>query len=174
MCEETSLLANSLSHQISFFSPSLKKRKNVAPSSGTRYYFFVNIEFILIAVVLLLAILLAITFYHKKKLPRATTEKAIRDITATEKLNPAYAIIETHKIFVFTLATLINPDQRKKIKAVDVIKKFAKRMPNEAQIWKTHRLRNRIAHEPNINISATHADLARRDLIRALRSLSSK
>jgi hypothetical protein len=133
----------------------------------------VDILFILIAVVLFLVLLLVLAFRHKK-LPRTTTEKAIRDITATERLNPAHAIIEAHKIFIFTLATLIPPDKRKRIKAVDVVKKFAKRMPNEPQIWKTHRLRNRIAHEPNINVSVTHADLARRDFIRALRSLSSK
>lgn len=132
-----------------------------------------DILFILIAVVLFLVLLLVLGFRHKK-LPRTTAEKAIQDITATEKLDPAHAIIEAHKIFIFTLAALIHPDKRRRIKAVDVVKKFAKRMPNEPQIWKTHRLRNRIAHEPNINVSATHADLARRDFIRALRSLSSK
>lgn len=131
-------------------------------------------ELILVIVGLLIVLTLALVFRRGKKLPQAMAKKAIQGITATEKLDPAHAIIEAHKIFIFTLATLVNPDQRKRIKAVDVVKKFIKRMPNEAQIWKTHRLRNRIAHEPNIKVLATHADLARRDLIRALQSLSKK
>jgi hypothetical protein len=134
----------------------------------------VETEILLLFVGLLLALVVVFFFKRAKKLPRRIAEEAARNIRATEKLAPAHAIIEAHKIFIFTLATLINPDQRKRIKAVDVVKKFVKRMPNEAQIWKTHRLRNRIAHEPNINISTTHADLARRDLIRAIQSLSKK
>lgn len=117
---------------------------------------------------------LILLFPRKKRLPRATAAKAIQEITATEKLNSAHAIIEAHKIFIFTLATLISQEKRKRIKSIDIVKKFVKRMPNEAQIWKTHRLRNRIAHEPNVKISTTHANLARRDLIRAIQSLSKK
>ncbi len=109
-----------------------------------------------------------------KKLSSHTAHRAIKDIRETEKLDPAHAILEAHKVFVWTLASLIPERQRKKIRAAEVVKKFVKRMPNEAQIWKTHRLRNRIAHEPNIKITATHADLARRDLIRAIQSLSKK
>ena len=111
---------------------------------------------------------------REKRLSTSVANHSIKDIRATEKLDPAHAIIEAHKVFVWTLASLIPERQRKKIRAAEVVKKFVKRMPNEAQIWKTHRLRNRIAHEPNIKITATHADLARRDLIRALQSLSKK
>lgn len=131
-------------------------------------------ELLLLVMGLTLALVVALLLKRKKKLPHRITERAINDIQATKSLAPAHAIIEAHKIFIFTLATLINPTQRKRIKSVDVVKKFIKRMPNEAQIWKTHRLRNRIAHEPNMNVSSTQADLTRRDLIRALQSLTQK
>ena len=131
-------------------------------------------ELLLLVIGLTLALVVALLLKQKKKLPYRMAEAAIKDIQSTESLAPAHAIIEAHKIFIFTLATLINPDQRKRIKSVDVVKRFVKQIPNEAQIWKTHRLRNRIAHEPNMNVSSTQADLARRDLIRALQSLTQK
>jgi hypothetical protein len=131
-------------------------------------------ELIIISVVLLGILLIMLFFKRGKNLPKSVTLTAIQKINATKPLDPAHAIIEAHKIFIWTLASLVPENQRKTIHAADVVKKFAKRMPNEAQIWKTHRLRNRIAHEPDINISSTHADLARRDFVRALQSLSSK
>lgn len=131
-----------------------------------------NTEIIILLVLLLGAPLIALLFRKKKRIPSSVAKKAIRDIQKTESLAPAHAIIETHKIFIFTLATLLPPEQRRKVKAVDVVKKYIKQMPNEAQVWKTHRLRNKIAHEPDIKITNTHSDLARRDLIRALKSLS--
>lgn len=133
-----------------------------------------NFEIILAIVVFIGVLILVLVSRHEKKLSDSTVRRAIKNIRETEKLNPAHAILEAHKIFIFTLATLLPPDKRRKTKAVDVVKKFSKRMPNEAQIWKTHRLRNRIAHEPNIKVTATHANLTRRDLIRALQSLSKK
>lgn len=126
----------------------------------------------ILLVLLLGALLVALLLRKRKRLPSSVSRKAIRDIQKTESLDPAHAIIEAHKIFIFTLASLLPSEKRKRVRAVDVVKKFIKQMPNEAQIWKTHRLRNRIAHEPNIKITNTHADLARRDLIRALNSLS--
>lgn len=131
-------------------------------------------ELFLILGGLIVALLLVLFSRRRKKLPRPVSDEAIKNIRATEGLAPAHAIIEAHKIFIFTLALLIEESQRKKVKAADVVKRFVKQMPNEAQIWKTHRLRNRIAHEPNMNVSSTQADLARRDLIRAIQSLTKK
>ena len=108
----------------------------------------------------------------KKKLSPEALKRAEFEIGTTKSLDPAHAVLEAHKIFVFTLATLIPEQNRKSIRAADTITKFAKRFPNAEHIWKSHRLRNRIAHEPGINVTPTHADLARRNFIRALRALS--
>jgi len=148
--------------------------KNFAPLFPTHYYALVNLELILAIVVFIGVLILVLVMRRGKKLPSRTAHCAIKSIRETEKLDPAHAIIEAHKVFIWTLASLIPERQRKKIRAAEVVKRFVKRMPNEAQIWKTHRLRNRIAHEPNIKITSTHADLARRDLIRAIQSLSKK
>lgn len=131
-------------------------------------------ELLLLVGGLIGALLVALFWRRGKKLPRRVADEAIMKIRQTEALAPAHAVIEAHKIFVFTLATRIKDAQQKRIRATDVLKKFVKHMPNEAQIWKTHRLRNRIAHEPDMNVSSTHADLARRDLIRAIQSLAKK
>lgn len=129
-------------------------------------------EIIIFALLLVVLIIIIIATRRGTKLPRSTTERAEQDINNTKKLDPAHAVLESHKIFVFTLATLIGENQRKRIKAVDVLKKFSPKFPNTDHVWKSHRLRNRIAHEPNINVTNTHADYARRDFIRALKSIT--
>lgn len=129
-------------------------------------------ELILAAVLLIALVVVIFVTRPSRKLSKSDCDKARLAILKTEKLDPAHAILEAHKIFVFTLASLVSEKQRRKIKAAEVIKKFADRFPNTNHVWKSHRLRNRIAHEPEINITKTHAELARRDFIRALKSVS--
>ena len=130
------------------------------------------LEFLLAAALIGLLVLVLIITNRKKKLSSSVVQKTVRDIENTKILDPAHAVLEAHKIFVFTLATLVSVKRRKKIRAAETINLFVKRFPNAHHIWKSHRLRNRIAHEPNVNVTNTHADLARRDFIRAIQSLS--
>ncbi len=111
-------------------------------------------------------------FRGGKKLPQHIAGRAITQIHSTKTLDPAHAVLEAHKIFTFALASLVNEKQRKRIKAADVIKKFADKFPNSKHVWKSHRLRNRIAHEPDVNVTQTHADLVRRDFVRAINAIS--
>ena len=130
------------------------------------------IELILAAVLIIILVVIILATRRNTKLPRGVTKNAERKINHTKDLDPEHAVLESHKIFIFTLATLVGENQRKRIKAVDVVKKFANKFPNTEHVWKSHRLRNRIAHEPDIKITNTHADLARRDFIRALKSIT--
>jgi hypothetical protein len=132
----------------------------------------VYFELFLAAALIILLIIVVVITRRKKKLSREISRKAEKNINNTKNLDPAHAVLEAHKIFVFTLASLVPEKQRKKIRAAETIKKFADQFPNSHHVWKSHRLRNRIAHEPNINVTQTHAELARRDFIRALRSVS--
>ncbi len=145
-----------------------------AHKAANNYDFFVYFELFLTAALILLLVIVVIATRGNKKLLQETFQKVERDINNTKNLDPAHAILEAHKIFVFTLASLVPEKRRKTIRAAETIKKFAGKFPNAHHVWKSHRLRNRIAHEPDINVTPTHADLARRDFIRALRSVSKK
>lgn len=115
----------------------------------------------------------ALLFFRRTKaLPRPIADRSIAEIKKTKSLDPAHAILESHKIFVWTLAQLIPSGKRRGINAAGVVQKFAPRFPNTPHVWKSHRLRNRIAHEPNVRVSKTHADLARKDFIRAIESIT--
>lgn len=129
-------------------------------------------EYFLAAALIGLLVLVFVITNRKKKLSPEVAQRAVEDIDKTRLLDPAHAVLEAHKIFVFTLATLVSAKRRKKIRAAETVALFAKRFPNTDSVWKSHRLRNRIAHEPNINVTNTHADLARRDFVRALQSIS--
>jgi len=106
---------------------------------------------------------------YKKRISPEVLQNAIRTIQATTNLNPAHAIIESHKIFVITLNSLLSNKQRT---AAETIKIFVQRFPNEEKIWRYHRLRNRIAHETEVRVSPTQADDARMTFIRALQSIT--
>ena len=99
-----------------------------------------------------------------KKLSKEQYNKAITSINNTKKLNPAHAILESHKIFVKTLQTLA----KKKTNAAKIIQTLSKKIPNEKDIWKYHGIRNKIAHETDFMVSAKQADKARKVFVRGL------
>lgn len=143
------------------------------PSTENQYDPFVETPILIAACVVLIGAGAAVLLFRRAKhLPRAVADRSITEISKTQSLDPAHAVLESHKIFVWTLAQLIPADRRRGVNAAGVIKKFASRFPNTPHVWKSHRLRNRIAHEPNVRISKTHADLARKDFIRAIESVS--
>lgn len=117
-----------------------------------------------------LIILWGIFFLLKRKsfppLSHHEIEKWSQKIQDTKHLNPAHSILEVHKIFIRAL----NSDDEKKT-AVEILRKYESRIGNMKQIWKWHRLRNKIAHEVEITISIAQAQKAREDFIRALNFL---
>ncbi|MCF7905916.1 hypothetical protein K9L63_01865 [Candidatus Gracilibacteria bacterium] len=104
----------------------------------------------------------------KKKLSFSIFEDAKQKISNTEKLAPSHAILEAHKIFISALQTL---NSKSKTTAAQATQNVVKRFPNEQYIWQFHRLRNQIAHEPDIHVSPMQAEEARREFVRALESL---
>ncbi|PID69958.1 hypothetical protein CSB37_04310 [bacterium DOLZORAL124_38_8] len=103
-----------------------------------------------------------------QRLSETVFQKYSVQILNTKKLNPAHAVLESHKLFVAALGTLFNG---KKMTAAQTIARVQKRFPNQRQIWRHHKLRNRIAHETEVTVLPTQAELARKDFVRALRSL---
>jgi len=53
----------------------------------------------------------------------------------------------------------------------DLLKRYGSKLPNEQPVWNAHKLRNRIAHEPQVTVSATDADRAVNALLKATTSL---
>ena len=123
---------------------------------------------ILLVIIVILggAILFFITT-RKKKISPLLLKNAQKDFEKTKSLDPAHAILELHKIFVHYLKQ-IDPTKER---AALVIQKYAKRFPNERKVWNFHRLRNRIAHEPNIKVNKPQSDEARKQFMKALESL---
>ena len=89
-------------------------------------------------------------------------------ILATKKLEPAHAIMESHKIFTAAIGTLFSD---KKLTAAQKIARVQKKFPNHKQIWRHHKLRNQVAHQTDVKVLSVQAELARKDFIRALKSL---
>jgi len=92
-----------------------------------------------------------------------TTEMKFKD---TEKLDPAHRVIECHKFFVKALRSI---DKRAE-NAAAKIQRFAEHFPNEKEVWRSHRLRNQIAHE-DIQVSFQQARDASQAFLKALESL---
>ena len=125
-------------------------------------------ELVLVGVVLIALLLIIWRFKRNKKLPISVINKFSAKISGTKKLDPAHAIMESHKLFVAAIGTLLSD---KKLTAAQKIARVQKRFPNHKQIWRHHKLRNRIAHETDVKVLSTQSDLARKDFIRALKSL---
>ena len=89
-------------------------------------------------------------------------------IKETQKLDPAHAVLESHKIFVKALQTIEGDTGN----AAAVITKFRHRFKNEKSVWSIHGLRNRIAHETEVKVTVRQAHNARQILATALKSLS--
>ena len=75
--------------------------------------------------------------------------------------------MESHKLFVAAISTVI-PDR--KLTAAQKVAQVSKEFPNENKIWEFHRLRNRLAHETDIQVSARQAEMGRKEFLRALKA----
>lgn len=53
----------------------------------------------------------------------------------------------------------------------DLLKRYGSQLPNEQSTWNAHKLRNRIAHEPMMNVSTSDAERAVSAFIKATQSL---
>jgi hypothetical protein len=118
------------------------------------------------AVVLSVFVLILIT-KRKRKLSPQTIERFTHKILKTADLDPAHALLESHKIFVAALSEL----SKGKLTASQKISRIQKRIPHATRIWTHHRLRNRVAHETDVRVSKLQADTARNDFIRVLKAL---
>ena len=130
----------------------------------------IQIFFVAIGVIFLLGIFV-IFLRRKRKLSGSDFQKFSTKILETKTLDPAHAILESHKIFAAALGKIIG-ENAKKMTAAARVSQFQKRFPNQKQIWNFHRLRNRIAHETDARVSSVQADQARENFVRALRSLT--
>ncbi len=127
-----------------------------------------ELGFVIIAIVICLLVLLVWKLGQKKKLSASTIIKYSAKIRKTSTLNPAHAVMESHKIFVSALSELFS---NKNLTAAQKIAKIQKRLPNPAKIWQHHNLRNKIAHETDVEVTKRQAEKARYDFIKALEKL---
>ena len=127
-----------------------------------------NLDFIIIGAVVLFLLFILWKLSRQKKLSPKTIIQYSAKIRKTASLDPAHAIMESHKIFVAALSNLFK---NKKLTAAQKIAKIQKRLPNIAKIWRHHGFRNKIAHETDVRVSKTQASSARKDFIKALESL---
>ncbi len=127
---------------------------------------------LLIIGVLLAGGILFLCATRRKKLSAENAQHFGEKIQATEKLDPAHSVIESHKLFIAALGTLFS--DAKKVNAAKLIQRVAKRLPNKEKIWESHRLRNRIAHEEHGQISFAQAEKIRGEFLRALEALKNK
>ena len=115
---------------------------------------------------------LVLLIFHRRKKPKLTKtnfDLYSHQIFNTQNLDPAHAIIESHKAFVAAIKSMI-PDSSNE-NAAEVIKKVVEQFKNADAIWKFHRLRNQVAHETTVKISYEESHQARQEFIRALKSL---
>ena len=122
--------------------------------------------FLIIATIIVFG--LVVIFWSKqKKLTAQEFQKFSTTIKQTKSLDPAHAILESHKIFVKALKQIF-PEKT----AAKIIAKAQKNFPNQGKIWQFHGLRNRIAHETDIKVTSSQSENARQEFIRALKSIS--
>lgn len=108
---------------------------------------------------------------RKPKLSAGDRQHFQQQIAATASLDPAHSVLESHKIFITALGQLLG-DRGTKLMAAERVRRFQARFPNAKHVWVSHRLRNRIAHETGIQVSAVQAEQARANFSRALGALS--
>jgi hypothetical protein len=107
-------------------------------------------------------------FQKKKKITPANFELFRKKINETKNFAPPHALFEAHKLFISAVATLFPTS---KDQAIKMLQRVSKRFPNEEKIWQFHKLRNRVAHEPDCKVTSQKAEEAREEFIRALESL---
>ena len=117
----------------------------------------------------ILAILVYTLWPKRKKLSPLDIQSYIIRIKSTQNLAPAHAVMECHKIFISALSIIITD---KNCTAAQKIKPLAQRFSQINDIWFLHRLRNKIAHEMNIEVGPHNAKKARSVFIQAISELA--
>ncbi len=112
--------------------------------------------------------LIFIVARKKPKIEKSQVIKLIQKINQTQKLDPSHGLIESHKIFIAGIESLSSREKS----AAEKVKKIADDIPNIKKVWYFHRMRNRVAHEPDFRISKKQAEEARIVFSRALKSLT--
>ncbi|MCF7917980.1 hypothetical protein K9L27_03210 [Candidatus Gracilibacteria bacterium] len=128
-------------------------------------YFFLGL-----IIVLILAGIAILVFHKKKKLSLEACSLGCQKIKNTQNLDPAHAILESHKIFVSTIKGMFSPDTGD-MTAAEILSQVSGCFKNEHEIWQFHRLRNQIAHQMDVPVSYEDSQAARLAFIRALRDL---
>ena len=129
--------------------------------------YFVEIGVVSVFLIFVIGVFF-IFFFKGKKLSEENFREYSQRILNTKYLDPAHAIMESHKIFVAAVSTICT---EKRLTSAQKVSRYAKSFPNERKIWQLHRLRNELAHEVEVEVLQTQAELARREFIRALKAL---
>lgn len=106
---------------------------------------------------------------HKPQISKQVFYRTKDQIHKTQKLDPNHALMDAHKAFISALQTMYP---KSRTNGATLIKRIAKRLPNEKVIWKLHRTRNLAAHQPNFDVYDKTASQARHEFMRALKALS--
>jgi len=122
--------------------------------------------FLLIVTIIVLG-LIVLLFRKQKKLSLQEFQRFSTTINKTKSLDPAHSVLESHKIFVKAVSKVYSGET-----AAKTVAKAQKQFPNKGKIWHFHGLRNRIAHETGVKITHAQAENARKEFVRALKSIS--
>lgn len=126
--------------------------------------------FLVVAVLVLCFSVILLTLNKQQKhLDAEIAKKSSSKIQRTSSLDANHSLMESHKILVSTIQQMYDG---KKLTASELLNKVAKRFPDEKEIWKFHRLRNKAAHEVDYQISEEEAKAARKAFKAALKALS--
>jgi dephospho-CoA kinase len=103
----------------------------------------------------------------KKRIPlhaRPRIRSLVKHIETID--DPAKKVLEADKVLHEALKSFGS-----NASLGDLLKRYGSKLPNEQPVWNAHKLRNRIAHEPQVTVSATDADRAVNALLKATTSL---
>lgn len=125
--------------------------------------------FVIFAIILVSTLIFVILGKQKKYLNPELAKKSSSKIQRTSVLDANHSLMESHKILVSTIQQMYDG---KNLGAAELLNRVAKRFPDEKEIWKFHRLRNKAAHEVDYLVSDQEAKAARKAFKEALKALS--
>ncbi len=105
--------------------------------------------------------------FRRARLRGAAKTRAFAQIESARRLSdPARRVVEADIVLDHALKGLGYQGQMG-----DKLKKMGVRFSNLDSVWRAHKLRNRIAHEPGVQISEKEAEVALKAFEKALRKL---
>jgi|APSaa5957512535_1039671.scaffolds.fasta_scaffold00295_16 hypothetical protein len=103
----------------------------------------------------------------KKKVPLHARPRVRSLVSHIQSIDdPAKKVLEADKVLHEALKSFGSNKSMG-----DLLKRYGSKLPNEQPVWKAHKLRNRIAHEPQVTVSKQEAEIAVSALLKATRSL---